>query len=260
MEKIIRIGRKEDTEALRNLWIECFPNDVEYSKFFFERIYRVECARVCEIDGEIAAMLHSFPYDFKTPDGILNARYIYGVGTSKKFRSQGLAGELLRNEARDCDMTVIIPQSESLFDFYKKYSFDELLYVRKKLADAGIKSFRNAEINDIPKLNSMYEEMCRGRIHPVRTEKRWETIIAEFEFLGGGIALFDGGYCAYYENNGSFEISELCAGDGKAPFEYSCPAVTVGDEVRIGAARLISERAKAAFAKNCGRYMNLMHN
>ena len=257
MEKIIRNARKEDTEALRALWIECFPNDVEYSKFFFEKIFKLECARVCEIGGEIAAMLHSFPYDFGTPDGILNAKYIYGVGTSKKFRSQGIAGVLLENEASSCDMTVIIPQSESLFEFYNKYLFTELLYVEKKIAAAGIKAYRNAEINDIPTLNSMYEELCRGKIHPIRTKKGWETIIAEFEFLGGGIALFEGGYCAYYENNGKFEISELC---GESPFGYSTPAVTVGESSRIGAARLISERAKNVFAKSYGRYMNLMHN
>ena len=260
MEKIIRNGRKEDIEELRALWIECFPNDVEYSKFFFKRIFRLECARVCEIGGEIAAMLHSFPYDFGTSEGILNAKYIYGVGTAKKFRSRGLAGELLENEARDCDMTVIIPQSESLFDFYEKNSFTELLYVEKKIASAGIKVYRNAEIKDIPSLNAMYEKMCFGKIHPIRTDKRWETIIAEFEFLGGGIALYDGGYCAYYENDGKFEISELCPPSGEAPFGYPAPAVTVGESSRIGAARLISERAKVAFAKNCGRYMNLMHN
>ena len=120
MEKIIRTAKECEIEAMKKLWIECFPKDVEYSGFFFSRIFNLSSARVCVIDDSVVAMLHSFPYDFVTPDGVLSGKYIYGVGTKTEFRSQGLAGELLANEAKDCDFTVIIPQSESLFDFYEK--------------------------------------------------------------------------------------------------------------------------------------------
>lgn len=260
MEKIIRNANESDTAALKKLWAECFPKDLEYSEFFFDKVFRTECAKICEIDGELAAMLHSFPYDFMTPSGVLHAKYIYGVGTAVKFRGKGLASELLDGEAHGCDFTVIIPQSESLFEFYERNSFTELFYVERKLATGKVCEFKNAGYDDIETLNAMYEDMCKGRIHPIRSHTRWETIISEFEFLGGGIAIFDGGYCAYYENNGKYEISEVCPPSGKAPFGYSCSAVTVGDGARIGAARLISERAKEYFATACGRYMNLMHN
>ena len=261
MEKIIRCATQNDIESMRALWVECFPNDIEYSSFFFERIFRLECARVCEIGGEIAAMLHSFPYDFSTPERVLNAKYIYGVGTSKKFRSKGIAGELLENEARDCDFTVIIPQSESLFDFYERNGFTEIFTVSRKEAESGGKmNFTKAHSSDIEKLNEMYEAMCSGTLHPIRTYERWETIMAEFEFLGGGIALLDDGYCAYYEYDGRFRISELCSPSGNSPFGYECASVRIGDDSRIGAARPVSERAKIIFGKDYGRYLNLMHN
>ncbi len=261
MEKKIRCAYASDIEAIRGLWAECFPDDTEYSRFFFDRVFKLSCARVCTVDGTVAGMLHSFPYDFATPDGILHAKYIYGVGTAKRYRGLGIAGELLQAEARDCDFTVIIPQSESLFKFYEKNGFCELFTVaRIETVRGEEKTLSRAGKGDITALNAMYEKMCRGGIYPVRTPERWETLIAEHEFLGGGISLFDGGYCVHYKSGNLQEISELCAATGSSPFGYECKAIVPGDDTPIGAARLISERAREIFAKGYNRYLNLMHN
>lgn len=266
MEEIIRHAKEDDIQSLKELWIECFPNDAEYSKFFFERIFKLSCARVAEIGGEVVAMLHSFPYDFATPEGKLCAKYIYGVGTATEYRGQGLAGKLLQYEANFCDFIVIIPQSESLFDFYKKYGYTEIFEVSKVVA-TPIDSVRltRADVKDTDKLNTMYEKMCEGCIHPIRSEERWRTIMAEFEFLGGGISLFDGGYCVHYNYNGKTEICELCSPKIPAEalagaFGNECVITARGDGVRLGAAKIISDRAKAVFRKGYGRYLNLMHN
>ncbi len=246
---------------MKRLWAECFPNDTEYARFFFDRVFRLRCARVCEVDGEVAAMLHSFPYDFATPDTVLHAKYIYGVGTARHMRGLGLAGELLENEADGCDFTVIIPQSKSLFDFYKKHGFTELFSVRRMMAAQGEEeTLTRAGKDDIQALNAMYEKMCRGGIYPIRTPERWETLLAEHEFLGGGISFFDGGYCVHYKNGERQAISELCSAVGISPFGYECEALTPGGDTPIGAARLISERAHEIFSKGYNRYLNLMHN
>lgn len=261
MEKEIRCAKASDIEEMRKLWAECFPNDTEYAHFFFDRVFKLSCARVCTVDGAVAGMLHSFPYDFATPDGILHAKYIYGVGTAKRYRGLGIAGELLQEEARDCDFTVIIPQSESLFKFYEKNGFTELFTVARITTAYGEKKeLVRAGKGDVAAINAMYEKMCRGGIYPVRTPERWKTLIAEHEFLGGGISLFDGGYCVHYKNGDMQGISELCAAAGSSPFGYECEAIIPGGDVPIGAARLISERAREIFAKGYNRYLNLMHN
>lgn len=266
MEEIIRHAKEDDIQSLRDLWIECFPNDVEYSKFFFERIFRLDFARVAEIDGEVVAMLHSFPYDFATPEGVFSAKYIYGVGTASKYRGRGLAGKLLQYEANSCDFIAIIPQSESLFDFYKKHGYTEIFEVSKKLAKpAGAIQLTSACEQDIEKLNAMYEKLCKGCIHPIRSYERWRTIMAEFEFLGGGISLFDGGYCVNYEYNGKTEICELYSEDVSAEmlagaFGKECVITARGEGVKLGAVKIISERAEKVLRKGYGRYLNLMHN
>ena len=135
---------------------------------------------------------------------------------------------------------------------YRQLYGEHKLFIRKKeMLDHGF---------DIAKINEIYENSCRGFIHPLRTRERWETIMAEFEFLGGGIFLFDGGYCVAYKNGDRLEMSELCPLSGGSPFRYDSVALGVGGNVPIGAARLISERAKEIFGKAYGRYMNLMHN
>lgn len=266
MEEIIRHAKKDDIERLKELWVECFPNDVEYSKFFFERIFKLDCARVVEAGGEVVAMLHSFPYDFSTPDGKLCAKYIYGVGTSKKYRGRGLAGKLLQYEASSCDFIAIIPQSESLFDFYKKHGYTEIFEVSKNVVHPGrTVSLKRACEQNIDKLNAMYEKLCDGCIHPIRSRERWRTIMAEFEFLGGGISLFDGGYCVHYEYNGKTEICEFYSQDVSAEalagaFGKECVITARGEGVKLGAVKIISEHAEKAFRKGYGRYLNLMHN
>ncbi|MBQ2841112.1 MAG: GNAT family N-acetyltransferase [Oscillospiraceae bacterium] len=260
MEKIIRNAKESDIPAMKLLWLECFPADVEYSKFFFDRIFRLPCARVCEIGGVCVAMIHVFPYDFATPDGILHAKYIYGVGTTGAFRGRGIAGEMLESEAHSCDFTVIIPQSISLFDFYERYGYTELFSVSKTVTEGkGDETLHRATEKDIPRINEMYEAMCKDIVHPIRSEERWKTIMAEFEFLGGGISLSETGYCVHYEYEGKTEICELC-GNAADLFGKGCTATVPGESIRLGLARLISSRAKEIFSKGYGKYMNLMHN
>ncbi len=266
MEEIIRHAKEDDIQSLKELWVECFPNDVEYSKFFFERIFKLNFARVVEADGKVVAMLHSFPYNFATPEGELSAKYIYGVGTSSEYRGRGLAGKLLQYEANSCDFIAIIPQSESLFDFYKKYGYTEIFEVSKSVAKPdGVIHLTRACEQDIEKLDAMYEKLCEGCIHPIRSEERWKTIMAEFEFLGGGISLFDGGYCVHYEYNEKTEICEMYSPEISAEvlvgaFGHECVVTSRGGGIKLGAVKIISERAKKVFQRGYGRYLNLMHN
>ena len=266
MEEIIRKAQKSDVPALEKLWSECFPDDKEYAGFFFENIFKLPSARVCEVDGEVVAMIHVFPRTIKTPEGEMSAKYIYGVGTTKPFRGRQIAGRMLEAEAKDCDVLLLIPQSESLFAFYEKYGFDVLAKVKKEeIAPDGKAEIRRAGKADIPYLNEVYERALGEAVFATRNEDTWRLLMAEHEFFGGGFLVFHGGYCAYYEHDGKPYIAEffsdaVTSSEVAGAFGKKCTVITSGGETPLAVMRPVSEAGKEALSKYGERYINLMHN
>lgn len=266
MEEIIRRAKEEDIPSLRGIWAECFPLDTEYADFFFERIFRLSSAVVCETGGECVAMIHVFPRVLSTPKGELSAKYIYGVGTLEKFRGRGIAGRMLQSEEKDCDALLLIPQSESLFEFYKKYGFSELSNVKRfsEKPKGKAEIFRAGE-DDIAHLNSIYEGMLSGKVFARRDYKTWKLLIDEYNFLGGGFAVWRDGYCAYYEHCGKLAIAEFFSKETSpasvaGAFGRECEITAFGGETPLAVIKPLGENAESAIGKENARYINLMHN
>ncbi len=266
MEEIIRKAREEDIDALKALWVECFPKDVEYSEFFFEKIYKKNCAVLFEENGEILGMIHSFPRTLMTPIGAISAKYIYGVGTTEKARGRGIAGRLLASEENDCDVLLLIPQNESLFAFYEKYGFSYLAKVLKReVSPNGKAEIRPATENDIAYLNEVYERELEASLFATRDFDTWRLLMSEYAFFGGGFVVFHGGYCAYYEENGRLFITEFFS-DGATEEEVAgafgkCAVVTSkGGKTPLAVLKPVSEKGREILGKYPDRYINLMHN
>ena len=266
MAEIIRKATEKDVHGLKLLWNQCFPNDITYAEFFFDKIFRISSARVCERDGALAGMLHSFSRTLVCGNEKLSAKYIYGVGTAKKFRGNGIAGRMLDYEASNCDVLLLIPQSESLFGFYKKYGFSYLakIEVLNALPKGAIDLHRATE-KDIPYLNSVYEKHLENTIHAERDFEAWKLLLSEYEFLGGGFFVFDGGYCAQYDCGQKCELSEFFS--DKTDFEKiagafgkECIIKTKGNSIPIAVMKPVTESGALKLSQNSERYINLMHN
>ncbi len=266
MEKIKNYAEEADREAVKELWNECFPQFGNYVDFFMERIYKPECARLLKIDGNLAGMIHVFPRTFRFGEETFSAKYIFGVGTSKKFRGRGIAGKLLEKEAHSCDFLTLIPQDTGLFEFYKKKGFSVVTRLGEKTISEGKKApSRPATEEDIPYLDKMYCKMCRGIIFAERTVDDWKTLMAEYAFLGGGFYVFDGGYLAYAPSEETAYIDEFCSDDIDASdvcgiFEKPCKIRNVGDTKNIAVIKPVSGKGRKLFEKDFECYINLMHN
>ena len=266
MEKIIRRAKGSDIDVIKKLWNECFPDDLKFANFFFEKIYEEAGVRLSEVDGEVAGMLHVFPRTIKTPYGELFSKYIYGVGTAKKYRGKRIAGDLLDAEVQGCDLLVLIPQNDGLFDFYKKYGFSEVCEVEEAInAPEGACSVRTAQKEDIPFINGIYEKALKNSLYAVRDEKTWELLFEEYEASGGGFSVFPDGYCAYYEKNGKLIADEFisletgpCSVAGA--FGKEITLRRPGKGKRLAVIKTVSEKAREILIKTPDRYINLMHN
>ena len=266
MEEIRNYAEKADFGDVEMLWNECFPQFGNYVDFFMERIYKPECARLMRIDGALAGMIHVFPRTFALNGENFSAKYIFGVGTAKKFRGLGIAGKLLEREACDCDFLTLIPQDKGLFEFYKKKGFSVITRLCEETITGGKKmETKPAKEEDIPYLNEIYENMCKGIPFAKHAADDWKTLLAEYEFLGGGFLIFDGGYLVYAPSEDVIYVDEfaskkLSPSEVCGIFEKPCKVRSVGNNTDIAVIKPISERGKALFENENGCYINLMHN
>lgn len=262
MEEIIRKSKKEDISTIKNLWHECFPDDTDYANFFFENIFKEECAVLFESGGEILGMIHVFPRVINTPRGQLSAKYIYGVGTKKSARGRGVAGRLMDSEAKETDILVLIPANEGLFEFYKKKGFSEICEVRKEtLSLFGKTPVRKATEDDIPYMNEVYEKVLSESLYAERDFATWKLLMSEYASFGGGFSVFSGGYCAHYEKEGELIISEAFGENIEdVNFGREATYTTLGCGSKIAVIRPITERACEILSETPKRYINLMHN
>ena len=123
-----RIATEKDTEGIVQLWQEAFH----------ETPVLPDCTSfVAEQDGKIVCMLHALPQVLKA-NRTHKAAYLYAIATKEEYRGRGLCGKLMAyaEQNLDADCCVLVPASESLFDFYKKLGY-ETAFARSRSAFAG---------------------------------------------------------------------------------------------------------------------------
>ncbi len=123
----LRYAEKYDEAKLKALWELCFPGEMEFSDLFFSEIYRPENALVCVDGSEISAMLHMIPCEMDHCGRRIPVSYVYGGGTHPDYRKKGLAAALIEQaffemHLRRVALSVLIPQNDKLFEYYKKLS------------------------------------------------------------------------------------------------------------------------------------------
>lgn len=127
---MIRFFKEKDIFSVISIWKEAFGDSTEEIRFFLE--FLKDNLLVLEKDGKVVSMLTIL----KVRIGEDNGRYIYAVATDKKFRCRGYAGELIKYDKHfitdnNEKFLVLLPQEESLHNFYEKYGFSSLRCSKK---------------------------------------------------------------------------------------------------------------------------------
>ncbi len=135
--------------ALKEIWKECFDDQEAYIDFFFsnqigsnsilksQRIYMesnqiLENQLVYMKDDRPVSMLTMIPGMLVMPQGNQKVYYIYGVATKKAYRRNGFAASLLKHAyamvQKENAALVLVPASESLYEYYRKLGFETAFY------------------------------------------------------------------------------------------------------------------------------------
>lgn len=175
----IRLATPGDKAELKKLWKLGFGDEDLYIELYYTTRYKEEETAVLLLDGKLVAMLTMMPVHLVLADGSkISAAMIYGVCTHPDFRSRGLAGKLLQFaeeylRINHVNMTMLVPASASLFDFYAKSGYQAEFYTREakltaeEIKNLTIKTNHDFVIDsiDTKEYNTVRQKQCKGSPH-----------------------------------------------------------------------------------------------
>jgi GNAT superfamily N-acetyltransferase len=217
----IRLSRPEDAGALLEIWNASFPGDEAFAKWFLTTVHRPEDAILWEDGGRPRAMLHLVPMRWSAGGLDLSAFYVYAVATLPESRGKGVAAALLSEaeavaKSRGASLLMLVPQSGSLFEYYRRQGFSDALFRARRVIRLGEEVPTGYELDGAPgiaELNDCFEAALSGCGHVTRMKRDWARSLSYLSALGvrreGKLA----GY-AIYDDEGA--VRELIALDDAA--------------------------------------------
>ncbi len=127
---MITFGKSEYIGELKALWQEAFGDDESYLNAFFASVYKDEDTLVYVEDSRPAAALYIVPYTMPQKTGDIKVAYLYALATRLTHRGQGIMARLIERsfeicQKRGCTLLTLIPSEPSLFDYYRRFGFEE---------------------------------------------------------------------------------------------------------------------------------------
>ena len=225
---MIRFAAQADLPAIRTLWDQCFPDDSGFNPYYFDHHFAPEHTLLYLADGAVAAMVQMLPYTLRLGrDASAKATYIYGACTHPDHRRRHLMSKLLTesfalDRAQGRAASMLIPQEDWLFDFYRPFGYQPLFSVRTDCAAADplpSSRLRPLAAHDLAACQSLYQAQTACYDFAVlRTASQWAAQLALFQHLGAGAFAWESaagtlaGYAfVWQEPNGLWAQELICA-------------------------------------------------
>lgn len=182
-----RYATRGDTQGIKRLWHEAFPDDD--GELFFSKEYAPEKTIVYAADGEILSMFHLQERSLWFNGVEIPACYLLGGATDSRFRGKGLFAGLIERIVADLDrlcipLAFLIPAGAGLSDYYKRFGFMDCCSL---VPVGGHKVIHKAGKQDYQRILELYNSCFSSRL--VRTELDFELIAQEY-----GVYITDKGY------------------------------------------------------------------
>ncbi len=208
-------GTKKRIPDMKKLWLEVFPEDAEFVNVFFEKFYRPS-KTLLRYDGKnLVSMLFWMDVKAKYNRKSLKGAYLYGVATSPYERHAGhfshLHEELTeRLTLKKYDFIAAIPQTDSLFSFYKKFGYTSF-FKKCEYSVAGV-DFEEISAKDAwERKKEAYRKSHEG-FKFLESEQMFLETAQNHRFLG-----FEGGYFAFCPDGGRYVFYDVCDPEKCAP-------------------------------------------
>lgn len=153
---MIEFASERYRKQVKALWCEAFEESEVSAQHYFTHCHEDKNMLLDIEDGAVCAMLTMLPLTLHFGAEARPGRYIYAVATRKDCRGQGRSTRLLHAAHDDMRRTgvaasLLVPASESLFDFYaqrgykKAFCLGETVWEAAALPPAGTGTVQRME-------------------------------------------------------------------------------------------------------------------
>lgn len=200
------------------LWEECFPGEDDFRDWYFDNVFDVSKTLICIKENQIAGMLQMLTFSSEFGD----ITYIYGAGTSKKFRKQGIMAELIDKSFQiSTDLghkfSFLIPASDELFMYYEKFGFMPNLTadINEHKSVKFDNRFDLMKSDDLSDVLRIYNRFCNEKFKLMRDV---DYLCLQLNLFGDGAVVYRDcgeiiGYSFGYKTADCYHISEIFSGD-----------------------------------------------
>ncbi|MDP3437343.1 MAG: GNAT family N-acetyltransferase [Bacteroidales bacterium] len=172
----IRLAEKDDTLSILRIWRECFTDDLLYISNFINYClpYTKTWVVIPEESNYAVAILSLLPSYAIIENQKIIGSYIYGVATLPNFRGHSLSKRLIETAVSYCEENekqyiVIRPAESSLFDLYKKQSFDTI--ISKNITKIDLNHINLTDISPLKRI----ENFSISVFYSIREEELFKT-------------------------------------------------------------------------------------
>ncbi len=207
---MIEFANESDVISITELWKEAFGDEYEDIKRYLD-IY-LKYVLVYRENGKVMGMLSLLPVEKNGDKG----RYIYAVATFKECRGKGISTKLLDYtkqfiKSANEKFCILVPASESLFEFYKKRGFKTVSCIKR--AEFNIGDLNKSDLSVEKITADEYAELRNKYLSQYNLVKWSVSELENISMLYGGsfykICEIDAAYFAV-KNNDTLYIKELC--------------------------------------------------
>lgn len=126
---------EQDIDELKNLWITVFGDDKKTVAFFFENTVNINDIYSYKKNGKIVSAFYLIDSCVKKGNTQLKGKYLYAAATLPEYRKTGIMSQMIEyainyNKALGVDCIFLYPANDELYDFYKKFGFEEKFFSR----------------------------------------------------------------------------------------------------------------------------------
>lgn len=226
---MIRFATQSDLPGIRTLWEQCFPDNTGFNPYYFSYHFSLASTLLYLVDDTIAAMVQMLPYTLRLRDeSSASATYIYGACTHPDYRRRHLMSQLLTesfalDRAQGRIASMLIPQENWLFDFYRPFGYQPLFSVHTNCTTVEPQRsgcVRPLTIQDLETCQMLYRAQTASYDFAVlRTASQWKAQLSLFRQLGAGAFAWEpmpgtlAGYAFVWQEHDGIWAQELICTD-----------------------------------------------
>lgn len=201
---MIRYATTEDIYTLKEMWDSGFDDPLNYINFIFDRVAKTSEIMVYDMAGKVAGMLALIPLKFTYKAERIDASYIFGATTDKKYRNRGVMTHLLvaaEDEAKQkgSKLTVLVPGEPALIDYYKKRGYNSDFFLRDiEIKPGMLASVPRTDVqleSDLITTASMYslrEKALESIAHVEWNEQQLRFVLDDCYIYGDSVVHYNG--------------------------------------------------------------------